>query len=58
MPEYQQYTVGYLNISSNTEYCISVFAESEDQAIQISKRKLQTFGDGKYYVIKKESNYV
>lgn len=58
MPEYRQYTVGYFNIASNTEYRISVFAESEDQAIQISKHKLQKFGEGKYYVIEKESNYV
>lgn len=55
MPEYKQYTVGYLNSSSNTEYRISVFAESEDQAIKISKRNLQRFGEGKYYIIKKEN---
>lgn len=58
MPKYQQYTVGYFNTSSNTEYHVSVFAESEDQAIQISKRKLQHFGEGNYYIIRKENCYV
>jgi hypothetical protein len=49
--EYIQYTVGYYRHSDNTEYRIRVYADSEEQALQIIRRKFQKFGEGDYFIV-------